>query len=76
MNIYLPDDLAADIKAELGETNISSIAQNALRAELARSRGLQKALVDEGGFQRVEAVTGTRTWRFRAARSAATTTNT
>ena len=58
MNIYLPDDLAADIKAELGETNISSLAQNALRAELARARGLHKALADEGGFQRVEAVDG------------------
>jgi post-segregation antitoxin (ccd killing protein) len=55
VNIYLPDDLAADIKAELGEANISGIAQNALRAELARARGLQ-ALADEGGFQRVEAV--------------------
>jgi post-segregation antitoxin (ccd killing protein) len=55
VNIYLPDDLAADIKAELGEANISGIAQNALRAELARARGLQ-ALADEGRFQRVEAV--------------------
>ena len=55
MNIYLPDDLAADIKAELGEANISGIAQHALRAELARARGLQ-ALAGEGGFQRVEAV--------------------
>ena len=55
MNIYLPDDLAADIRAELGEANISGIAQSALRAELARARGLQ-ALADEGGFQRVEAV--------------------
>ncbi len=57
LNIYLPDDLAADIKAELGEANISGIAQNALRAELARARGLQ-ALADEDGFQRVEAVDG------------------
>ncbi len=65
MNIYLPDDLAADIKAELGETNISSIAQYALRAELARARGLQKALVDEGGFQRVEAVDGDEDVAFR-----------
>ena len=56
MNIYLPDDLAADIKAELGEANISGIAQSALRAELARARGLQGALADESGFQRVEAV--------------------
>lgn len=55
MNIYLPDDLAADVKAELGEANISGIAQNALRAELARARGLQ-AVAGEGGFQRVEAV--------------------
>jgi hypothetical protein len=55
VNIYLPDDLAADIKAELGEANISGIAQSALRAELARARGLQ-SLADEGGFQRVEAV--------------------
>jgi hypothetical protein len=56
VNIYLPDDLAADIKAELGEANISGIAQSALRAELARARGLQGALAHEGGFQRVEAV--------------------
>ena len=55
VNIYLPDDLAADIKAELGEANISGIAQNALRAELARARSLQ-ALAGEGGFQRVEAM--------------------
>jgi len=57
LNIYLPDDLAADIKAELGEANISGIAQSALRAELARARGL-KALAGEDGFQRVEAVDG------------------
>jgi hypothetical protein len=56
VNIYLPDDLAADVRAELGEANISGIAQSALRAELARARGLQGALADEGGFQRVEAV--------------------
>jgi hypothetical protein len=56
MNIYLPEDLAADIKAELGEANISGIAQNALRAELARARG--QVLADKHGFQRVEAVDG------------------
>lgn len=55
MNIYLPDELAAEVKAELGEANISGIAQNAFRAELARVRGLSQA-VDLGGFQRVEAV--------------------
>jgi hypothetical protein len=58
INIYLPDDLAADVKAELGEANISGIAQNALRGELARARALQEALTDEDGFQRVEAVDG------------------
>jgi hypothetical protein len=65
VNIYLPDDLAADIKAELGEANISGIAQSALRAELARARGLQGALADEGGFQRVEAVEGEEDVAFR-----------
>jgi hypothetical protein len=65
VNIYLPDGLAADIKAELGEANISGIAQSALRAELARARGLQGALVDEGGFQRVEAVEGEEDVAFR-----------
>jgi hypothetical protein len=57
VNIYLSDDLAAAVKAELGEANISGIAQNALRAELARARGLP-VLADEYGFQRVEAVEG------------------
>jgi hypothetical protein len=65
VNIYLPDDLAADVKAELGEANISGIAQSALRAELARARGLQGALADEGGFQRVEAVEGEEDVAFR-----------
>jgi len=65
VNIYLPDDLAADIKAELGEANISGIAQSALRAELARARGLQGALAHEGGFQRVEAVDGEEDVAFR-----------
>jgi len=64
LNIYLPDDLAADIKAELGEANISGIAQNALRTELARARGLQ-ALASEDGFQRVEAVDGDEDVAFR-----------
>jgi hypothetical protein len=57
VNIYLPDDLAAAVKAELGEASISGIAQNALRAELARARGLQ-VLADDDGFQRVEVVEG------------------
>jgi len=57
VNIYLPDDLAAAVRAELGEASISGIAQNALRAELARARGLL-VLADDYGFQRVEAVEG------------------
>jgi len=37
--IYLPDDLAAEVKAELGgDTNISAICQQALRDELARPK--------------------------------------
>jgi hypothetical protein len=47
--------LGVNIKAELGEADISGIAQDALRAELAHVRGLNQAL-DEGGFQRVEAM--------------------
>ena len=58
INIYLPDDLAADVKAELGEANISGIAQNALRVELARARGHPEALAGQDGFQRVVAVEG------------------
>jgi hypothetical protein len=57
VNIYLPDDLAAAVMAELGEASISGIAQNALRAELACARGLQLP-ADEHGFHRVEAVEG------------------
>jgi hypothetical protein len=57
VNIYLPDDLAAAVKAELGEASISGITQNALRTELARARGFQ-VQADEHGFQRVEAMEG------------------
>ncbi len=49
--VYLPDDLAAEVKAELGETNISAICQQALRDELARARA--RAAVDAQGYQRV-----------------------
>jgi hypothetical protein len=38
MNIYLPDALAAAVRAELGEANVSGICQAALRAELERTR--------------------------------------
>ena len=57
VNIYLPDDLAAAVMAELGEASISAIAQNALRALLARARGLQLP-AEEHGFRRVEALEG------------------
>ena len=67
LNIYLPDDLAADIKAELGEINISGIAQDALRVELARARGL-RALADQHGFERVEAVEGDEDVAFQGRR--------
>lgn len=64
VNIYLPDDLAAEVKDELGEANISGIAQSAFRSELARVRGLSQ-VVDQGGFQRVEAVDGEEHVSFR-----------
>lgn len=66
MNIYLPDDLAAEVKAELGADtgtdgrhwpvsrgNISAICQAALRAELERVRAAGK--LGEKEFERVEA---------------------
>lgn len=36
MNVYLPDDLAARVRKELGDVNISALVQAALRAELDR----------------------------------------
>jgi post-segregation antitoxin (ccd killing protein) len=53
MTVYLPDELAAEVKAELGgDTNISAICQAALRAELVRARAMAKLNEDE--FERVE----------------------
>lgn len=49
--VYLPDDLAADVKAKLGDTNISAICQAALRAELARADA--RATLDADGYDRV-----------------------
>jgi hypothetical protein len=51
MTVYLPDDLAAEIR-ELEDVNISSICQGALRAELDRKgtgeepRGGKKTIAD------------------------------
>lgn len=53
MTIYVPDDLAADVKTELGDSNVSAICQDALRAELDRVRA--RAKITEEGFARVEA---------------------
>lgn len=53
MTIYVPDDLAAEVKAELGESNVSAVCQDALRDELRRVRA--RAKVAKDGFQRVEA---------------------
>jgi hypothetical protein len=52
MTIYMPDDLAAEVRDELGDANISAICQRALRAELGRTRARAK-VIDEG-FERVE----------------------
>ena len=53
MTIYVPDDLAAEVKAELGDTNISAICQAALRDELSRQKA-RAAITAEGGFERIE----------------------
>jgi hypothetical protein len=42
MTVYLPDDLAAEIR-ELEDANVSSICQGALRAELDRKRTGEEA---------------------------------
>jgi hypothetical protein len=57
MTIYVPDDLAATVKKELDDANISAICQDALRAELERARARKAAAKKLGGqeFARVEA---------------------
>ena len=52
MTIYVPDDLGAEVKAELGDSNVSAVCQAALRAELARVRA--RAARDEEGYKRIE----------------------
>lgn len=69
--IYLPDALAAEVKAELTDTNISAACQAALRIELEREKAMQK--IDADGYQRVVLYDGKRntTSRSKAARSTA-----
>ena len=58
MTIYLPDALAAEVKAGLTDTNISAVCQAALRVELERERAMEK--IDAGGYQRVKLYDGKR----------------
>src|SRR5438046_1398006 len=51
MTIYLPDALAAEVKAGLTDTNISAVCQAALRVELEREKAVEK--IDADGYQRV-----------------------
>ena len=52
MTIYVPDDLAAEVKDKLGDTNVSAVCQAALRDELSRQKA--RAELTEEGFKRVE----------------------
>ena len=56
MTIYLPDALAAEVKAGLTDTNISAVCQAALRVELEREKAMEK--IDDGGYQRVKLYDG------------------
>src|SRR5205809_8000596 len=58
VTIYLPDALAAEVKAGLTDTNISAVCQVALRAELERERAMEK--IDADGYQRVVLYDGKR----------------
>lgn len=51
--VYLPDELAAEVRDELGsDTNISAICQQALRDELSRVRAVAELAAE--GFERIE----------------------
>jgi len=52
MNIYVPDNLATEVRDELGDANVSGICQDALKAELKRAR--TRAKIGAEGFERVE----------------------
>ena len=56
LTIYLPDALAAEVRAGLTETNISAVCQAALRVELEREKAMEK--IDAGGYQRVQLYDG------------------
>lgn len=58
MTIYLPDALAAEVKAGLTDTNISAVCQAALRAELEREKAMEK--IDAGEYRRVRLYDGKR----------------
>ena len=65
MNIYVPDELAAEVKETLGDKNVSAICQDALRAELKRAqaeldRAQARAKVTAEGFERVATYDPTR----------------
>lgn len=52
MTIYVSDELAAEVKAELGDQNVSAICQAALRKELDRTKA--RAEIAAEGFERVQ----------------------
>ena len=56
LTIYLPDALAAEVRAGLTETNISAVCQAALRVELEREKAMEK--IDADGYQRVKLYDG------------------
>ena len=56
MTIYIPDDLAAEVKDKLGGTNISAVCQRALWDELARAEA--RARITAEGFKRIEVYDG------------------
>ena len=58
VTIYLPDALAAEVKAGLTDTNISAVCQAALRIELEREKAMEK--IDADGYQRVVLYDGKR----------------
>ena len=51
VTIYLPDALAAEVKAGLTDTNISAVCQAALRAELEREKAMDEN--DADGYRRL-----------------------
>ena len=52
MTIYVPDELADEIKAELGDQNMSGIFQAAVRKELDRTKA--RAELAAEGFERIQ----------------------